>query len=270
MASPELSVQLYTLRATLESDLEGTLDRLAGLGLRNVEGFNFVGRGPELRAAFDARGMRAASGHAHFLSDVLHLGEVVIEVPEFEQVLDDAEALGMTYLIEPMVTPDRWTTPDDVARTAERLNAAAERAAERGIRVGYHNHTHEFHHSFDGVTAYEAFVGQLRDDVVIELDAFWAQTGGQDVPALITRLGDRVKAMHVKDGIIKEDPFRAGRFFNADLDQRPAGEGEIQIDAALAAATALELAVIEFDRYDGDVFEGVEGTVRFLAERGIR
>ena len=270
MTSPALSVQLYSVREALDADPHGTLDRLAGLGLGNVEAFGFVGRAAELRAALDAAGLRAPSGHANFLSEQLRFGDQVIEVPPFEQVLDEASALGIGILIDPMVGPERWGSADEVARTAEKLNVAAQKAAERGMRVGYHNHSQEFHHSFDGVSAYETFVAQLDDAIVLELDVYWAQVGGQDVGALVRRLGDRVVALHVKDGRIVADPFRTGDFDMAGLGQVPAGRGEVDLDAALGAATGLELAIVEFDHYDADIFTGVGESVAYLNGRGIR
>ena len=39
-----------------------------------------------------------------------------------------------------------------------------------------------------------------RPGVVLEVDTYWAFAGGADVPALLRRLGDRVAALHVKDG----------------------------------------------------------------------
>lgn len=270
MPAPRPSVQLYTVRQELDADLHGTLERLAALGLRNVEAFAFVGRAAELRRAFDAAGLAAPSGHAAFLSSQLRFGDQVVDVPPLEEVLDDAAELGIGLLIDPMVEPARWATPDDVARTAELLNRAAEKAAERGIRVGYHNHSQEFHHSFDGQVAYDFFVDRLDAGVAIELDAFWAQVGGQDVGALVARLGDRLAALHVKDGRTGVDPFRTGDHDGVDLGQVPAGGGEVALDAALGSATALELAVIEYDRYDGDVFGGIAGSLAWLAARGIR
>lgn len=270
MSSPEVSVQLYSVREALDTDPQGTLDRLAGFGLRNVEAFGFVGRAGELRAALDAAGLRAPSGHANFLSEQLRFGDQVVDVPPFEQVLDEASALGVGILIDPMVGPERWASADDVARTAELLNVAGRKAAERGIRVGYHNHSQEFHHSFDGVSAYETFVAQLDDGIVLELDAYWAQVGGQDVGALVTRLGDRLAALHVKDGRVGADPFRTGEFDMAGLGQVPAGQGDVDLDAALTSAAGLELAIVEFDHYDGDIFAGIGESVAYLNERGIR
>ena len=95
--------------------------------------------------------------------------------------------------------------------TAKRLNDAAERASDHGLRVGYHNHTQEFLASFRGLSAYEFFAEQLRDDVVLEVDLYWAATARQDVTALLGRLGDKVMALHLKDGVVGDDPSGRGR-----------------------------------------------------------
>lgn len=270
MTSPELSLQLYTVRDALSADLPGTLDRIAALGVRNVEAFGFVGNAAALRAAYDAAGLTAPSGHANFLSDELRFGDDVVTVPPFTSILDDAATLGVEVLIDPMVLAPRWSSADEVAKTAERLNGLVDEAASRGIRLGYHNHSQEFHHDIDGVPALEHFAGLLDDRVVLEVDAFWAATGGQDVPALLRRLGDRVRLLHMKDGVIGADPFRADDPSAVTLDQRVAGEGDLDTGAILAAAPAAEYAVIEFDAYDGDLFDAIARSADALRAEGVR
>lgn len=270
MPAAHLSVQLYTVREPLAADLDGTLERLAGLGFARVEAFDFVRRAPELAAAFARHGISAPTAHAPLVTDVLTFGGDSTPAPSHDEVFDAAAALGTAVVIDPMVAPDRWADAGEVRRTADLLNAASAEAAARGLAVGYHNHSQEFHHSFDGLSAYELFVSELDPAVVIELDAYWATVGGQDVPALVGRLGDRLKALHVKDGLVDNDPFRTGEFDPAALGQVPAGGGAVALDAILAAATSLEYAVVEYDAYAGDIFEGIAGTAAFLAERGIR
>ena len=59
-----ISIQLFTLRDQLAIDLEGTLDALGEIGYRRVEHAGFVGRTvTEFKAALDAAGLRATSGH---------------------------------------------------------------------------------------------------------------------------------------------------------------------------------------------------------------
>lgn len=271
MPKPQLSVQLYSVRDPLEADLDGTFGRLAEMGVRNVEAFAFVERSAEIAAALQRHGLAAPTGHAVILSDEIRFGDTVFEVPTHETTFAAAAEVGIQLLIDPMVAPSRWADPDAVARTAQQLNEASALAAAQGLRVGYHNHAHEFRHSFDDVSAYEYFVAHLDDAVQLELDVFWAAASGQDVPALLGRLGSRVRALHVKDGILGDGLLGAeGMPVNENVDQRPAGQGDIDIAGILDAAASVDYAIVEFDSYGGDIFDGVAQSVAFLAERGIR
>ena len=271
MAQPQLSVQLYSVRDPLEADLDGTFGRLAEMGVRNVEAFAFVERPAEIAAALQRHGLAAPTGHGMILSDEIRFGDMVIEVPSQEDTFAAAVELGIELLIDPMVAPSRWADADAVARTAEQLNEASVAAAAQGLSVGYHNHAHEFLHSFDGVSAYEYFVARLDPAVALELDVFWAAAAGQDVPALLGRLGSRVRALHVKDGILGDGLLGPeGMPVTENVDQRPAGQGQIDLTGILGAAASVDYAIVEFDSYGGDIFDGVSQSVAYLAERGIR
>ena len=271
MALPVASVQLYSLAEEFSADMSSSLDRLAAIGLKNVEAFDFVRRPDEIRAALDAAGLASPTGHAPLLSDELWTPDGSIPTPKPEVVFEAAAKIGMTTVIDPFVAPERWQTEDGVKDIADRLNAAAEVAAGYGLTVGYHNHAQEFVASFDGQTAYERFIELTEDRVVIELDLFWALTGGQDVPALVARLGDRLVAQHIKDGVAPaSNPFVPGapKFSSDSLDQRRAGEGQVPLAESLQAATALQYAVIEYDHAPGDVFDDVAASYAFLTDGG--
>ncbi|MET0964988.1 MAG: sugar phosphate isomerase/epimerase, partial [Nakamurella sp.] len=135
----------------------------------------------------------------------------------------------------------------DVQRVAEILNTAAEKATGYGIRIGYHNHDWELRLELDGQTSLEVLLSLVDPAVVLELDTYWAAVGGQDVPALLGRLGDRVVALHLKDGPLT----------GVTADQLPLGSGDLPAADILAATTALEVPVIEFDNYAGDIFDGI-------------
>src|SRR5699024_5290332 len=77
--------------------------------------------------------------------------------------------------------------------------------------------------------------------------------------------GDRLVAIHVKDGIKPEtNPFAPGapKFSSSSLDQRHAGEGEVPTVEAMKAATNVKYAVIEYDNAPGDVFADIENSYR--------
>lgn len=264
--SPATSLQLYSINAHLEADLDGTLARLGEIGLRNVEAFAFVDRADELTAAFARHGIAAPTGHAMLVAKEVTREGVTTQVPSHAATFEAAKKLGIEYVIDPAVFD--WSTREAVEATAAALNAASKVAAEHGLRVGYHNHAWELSATIDGVPALEFFAGLLDDEVVLEVDVYWAQIGGVDAPALLGRLGDRVKALHIKDGPLVENPFLTDAPFEpSGLGQVPAGQGVMPLDAALKAAPSAEYAVIEFDHFDGDIFAAIAASFDFLENR---
>ncbi len=236
-----LSVQLYTVRRELADDFDGTLDRIAGMGFVSVEPYGLVEHAEALAQALPVRGLRAPSAHASVLG------------ADLATVIDAALRVGVSTVIEPHVDPTRWADRAGVEALAAELTAVAARAADRGIRIGYHNHEFELTNRIDGVAALEVFADALGPDVLLEVDTYWAAVGGEDVPALLGRLGDRVAFLHVKDGPQTMD----------DREQVAVGSGTMPV-ADIIAAAPRALPVVELDDTAGDVFAAVEESRRFL------
>ncbi|MFS0913290.1 sugar phosphate isomerase/epimerase family protein [Microbacterium sp. 179-I 3D2 NHS] len=253
----QTSLQLFTIKDQLDADLEGALAAVAARGFTAVEPYDFVRRAEPLAQALSAAGLKAPSGHAFLASPSFVNPDgsgTDRSVPSPAEVFDAAKVLGMTTVIDPYTEPARWKTVAQIEETARLLNEAAEIGAGAGMRVGYHNHAHELEAVFDGVTGLEVLAGALDERVVLEVDLYWVARGGVDPVALLERLGDRVIAVHAKDGTL--DPALLDAYPPAD--QVPAGEGAVPLAAAIAAASALELAIVEFDHYDGDLLDAVE------------
>ncbi len=259
-----IAVQLYSLRHDL-GDLDATFRRLAEAGAQAIEPFSVYDRPAELAAAAAANGLDILTAHAPLLSDTLPFAGRDVPIPPAAAAFAAARALGAGILIDPMVSADRWRTADDIARTADRMNSIVELADAEGLVVGYHNHSFEFHHLVDDLTAYEHFVSLLDARVALELDVYWAAAAGQDVPALVERLGSRVKALHLKDAVDAVDVFAAGGDDDpASLTQCALGSGSLANDAALAAAPDACIPVVEFDHVEGDVFEAIAASIEHL------
>jgi sugar phosphate isomerase/epimerase len=241
----ELSVQLYSVRDAFAADPAETLRRLAALGFTQVEPYGVVENVEALRAGLPANGLTAPTAHARLIG------------ADQAAVFAAAAELGIGLVIDPLVKPEQWQDPADIAATADALNAAAKVAAEHGVSVGYHNHWWELQARIDGRSAFEVFADQLDPAVALEVDTYWATAGGEDAPALLRRLGDRVRAIHVKDGALATDA----------TGQVPAGQGRVPVADVLAAAPDA-LRVIEFDAYDGDLFEAIAASHAFLTGAG--
>ncbi len=245
-AGQHLGIQLYSVRDDIGPDrLDATLARLAALGFTHAEPYDILTDPRALAASLRRGGLRATTAH----SSVLRHGE--------EAVFDAAEILGVRTVIVPTTDRESFADRDGIERLAAALNSAAEHAARRGLRVGYHNHDFEFAARVDGRPGYELFASLLDPAVVLELDVYWAAVGGADVFELLPRLGGRVRLLHV---VRDREPGNDRPFPGPD----PTG----RMDEVLELATdRLELPVVEVVAHHSDVWPLVEANADFFRAR---
>ena len=246
MTANPAALQLYSLREQLPADRPGVLAQVAALGYGAVELFDILSDPVGLRADLDAAGLSACSVHA------VPAGE------QAEDVVRAARTLGADTIIIPYLPPPRFADADGVQGVARELNELATWTAGQDLRLGYHNHDFELSSLVGGVPALEVLADQLDDAVLLEVDTYWAAVGGQDVPALLGRLGDRVRYLHVKDGpVTKDDPMTA------------VGGGRMPVAEILAACPSAEWHVVELDRCATDVLTAVRDSLDWLTSRGL-
>ena len=238
-----LSVQLYTVRDLIGEDRDGVLRQIADRGYQAVEPFQPTADPEGFRKVADDLGLRVSSAHAMGLLD---------EDPA--PVFDAIATLGTDLAIVPAGIPaEEFTTREGLARTADRLNALAEKAAAHGLRLGYHNHWWEFEPVLDGKHGLEVLAELLSPEVFLEVDTYWAAVGGADVPKVLRGLGERVRAIHVKDG-----PVRQGEPHTA------VGGGVMPVAEVLAAAPRA-WRVVELDTCATDIMQALADSSAYLA-----
>ncbi len=240
-----ISVQLYSVREQMAADRDATVRRIAGLGYRAVEPYN---------PADDPKGFRALADELGLTVSGTHAGGLVRE-PEPGPTFEAVAQLGTELAIVPAGIPEaEFTTRDGIARAADLLNGLAQQAAGYGLKLGYHNHWWEFEPRIDGVHALEVLAERLDPAVLLEIDTYWAAVAGARVPELLGRLGDRVVALHVKDGsVVKGEPHTA------------VGAGAMPVPQILAARPEA-WRVVELDSCATDVFEALAASHAYLTE----
>ncbi|GII76721.1 xylose isomerase [Sphaerisporangium rufum] len=238
-----LGVQLYSVRDRMRSERDKVLTRIAEIGYGAVEPYDPLD---------DPEGFRRVTADLGLLVPATHASALLGQEPA--RVLDAVAAIGAGLVIVPAGIPEEdFTTRDGVARAADLLNGLAEQAARYGLRLGYHNHWWEIEPRIDGVHAIEALAGLLAPEVFLEIDTYWATVGGADAPALLRRLGDRVLALHVKDGPgVKGEPHTA------------VGEGVMPVPDILAAAPGA-WRIVELDECATDVVDALARSHAHLA-----
>jgi sugar phosphate isomerase/epimerase len=240
------AVQLYSVRDELAAGRMAVLRRIAAFGYGAVEPYD-VRTDPEgLRADLEEAGLAVCSVHAKVLG------------ADAEVLLRGTAAVGADTAIVPWAEPGRFADAEGITGLARDLNEAAARAAGHGLRLGYHNHDFELSARVGGRTGLEVLADALDPAVILEVDTYWAAVGGQDVPALLRRLGDRVRYLHVKDGpVTKDDPMTA------------VGSGRMPVAEILAACPSAEWHVVELDRCATDMLTAVGDSLAWLASRGL-
>lgn len=214
-----ISIQLYTLRGIMGDDPEPVLSALADIGYRRVELAGTYGRSAtEFAAVLRRCGLRATSSHVGIDGDL-------------DQVIADARILGNTYVVVPWVN---YATAAEWRAFTARLEAAGDKLRRAGLHLGYHNHAHEFA-PVEGVRPFDVITaGTTARNVHLQLDLYWAVTGGVDPVALYRTHFPRIRQFHVKD--------RAADGSFADL-----GTGTIDF-ARIFRATAVAEYIVENDQ----------------------
>ncbi|MGP4017655.1 sugar phosphate isomerase/epimerase family protein [Saccharopolyspora sp. 5N708] len=254
-----LSVQLYSVREQLAADQAGTLARLAEIGFRYVEPFGLgspdrsiadrLAAARSLRAGLDAAGLSVSAVHTALPGDVVELAE--------ECVILGADT---AFIPHPRLVAgfgeDTFADPAEVDALADTLGAAAREVAA-DLRLGYHNHWFEWAEMPDGSTGYDRFWTRVGDDLIAELDIYWAVAAGADPAAVLATLGTRTVAVHLKDG-----PAERG------APQTPIGTGKVDNPEALRNAKGIRWHVAEIDTTELDPFELLATNANTLVAEG--
>jgi sugar phosphate isomerase/epimerase len=189
MREDQIAVQLYTVRELLSSDFGGTLRRVAEAGYRAVELAGLPAMTTEsLRGELAAAGLRPMASH----ETLEHLRD------DLDALLDRLAVVGCPRVVVPWLPEDERTDIAGARRLAAELSRIATRCADRGVRLGYHNHAFEFA-PLGGTTIWQVLNDDLSTNVEFELDVYWATIGGRDPVELIRTADDRLRLLHMKD-----------------------------------------------------------------------
>ena len=199
-----LGLQLWSVRAILPKDYEGTLKQIGAIGYREIESAGYFNHSAaQVKQAMSAAGLHLVS--AHYSSDDLH--------QKLDEIIAFNKELGVSYLICPFPgfkDPSRVAaltqkqrisafTLQDWRWNAEQLNTIGAKVSAAGLKFGYHNHTMEFHKT-DGVVPYDELL-RLTDPahVTMELDCGWVVVGGANPIEYLRKYPTRISMLHVKD-----------------------------------------------------------------------
>ena len=253
MDPTQLAAQLYTVRefTRTPADIAEALRRVRQLGYTAVQ---VSALGPidpaELGQLLDGEGLACCATHVPL--DRLRSDPAA--------VVADHQRWKCRYVAIGGFFPPAPTTAD-WDRFADDFNAVAALYAGSGLRLGYHNHSHELA-TFDGRTALARLVDRLDPSIFFEVDTYWIAHGGGDPAAWIAGLPGRVPCVHLKD---------MGVAYPRQPQMREVGRGNLNWPAVLRAcrSAGAEWYIVEQDDCNGrDPFESLGISLRNLRTMG--
>jgi len=238
-----VALQMYSLRDFSSTDMIGCLEKVKEAGYDSVE---FAGYGDfsasQLRKELDRIGLAPLASHVGFSKLETNL----------QAVLDYSLELGLKYIVCPGAD---LSSLDSINKTAEVLSRAAELFSKHGIRLGYHNHHHEFN-KLNGQYILDILMEKTRNHgVFAEIDTYWVKYAGLDPLSYIRSLGDRVVLYHFKDMLFD------------DKDRGVAvGEGNIDFSSIVKhiyeAGYECGGIIVEQESFDDDPFDSIARSCR--------
>jgi sugar phosphate isomerase/epimerase len=183
-------LQLYSVRAQMAKDVDGTLAQVHAWGIKYVELAGTYGLSPEqFKAKLAEHGLDAVSGHFPF--------EQWSENPE--AVLLQARDLGLVEVGCAWI-PHSGNFDEATCRHAiEVFNKAGKLAAQHHMHFFYHTHGYEFQPYLKD-TLFDLLVQQTDPaNVKFEMDIFWIVHAAQDPVRLLWKYPFRWELMHLKD-----------------------------------------------------------------------
>lgn len=187
-----IGIQLGWLKEDGDKDLDGTLQKLAVIGYREVEAFTpFFNRPPkEFRRILDAHGLKCVSAH----------WTIATPGADWEKQVEAAHTMGLHYLVVPWLHAVAFArTLDETKRNAANFNQMGEQCQKAGIQLAAHNHYAEFR-KFDGVIGFDVLLKETDPKLVaFELDCFWCAFAGHDSATYLKRYPGRFPLLHIKD-----------------------------------------------------------------------
>jgi sugar phosphate isomerase/epimerase len=250
----KLSVQLYTVRDQIKSDIPGTLKKVKAIG------FNYV------ETAFWPDGISVQKAAEYLKQAGLTVSSSHIEIPigdKKQVMLESASAYNCKRMIWHGWPEDkRYSSLEGTLELVKIYNEAGKFARENGLLFGLHNHWWEYRNKVGGRYVYEVLLENLDKDIFFEVDTYWVKVAGQDPAAIVKKLGSRAQLLHIKDGPAKwndnlpkdnPDPMTA------------VGKGTQNFPAIVQAADGnTEWMVVEMDKTSGDVFVALKESYDYL------
>ena len=246
-----IAAQMYTVREFCKTpaDIAASCAKVKKMG---YDGIQLSGNGPiepqEMRKILDGEGLLCAATHR---------GIDAME-KDAEALIEEHRILDCKYTAIGGYFPKEEWTRELWAGFVARYNAISAKYAGSGLKIGYHNHSHEFSPA-GGIRPMDLLINTLDPSVWIEIDTHWVAHGGADPAAYIERVVGRIPCVHFKDMTVT--PQRTSKMCEI-------GDGNLNWPRIVQACryAGVKWYIVERDTGDMDAFDSLERSLNNMRE----
>ena len=216
MSKVEYGLQMYSLRDITKENLKDALRQVAEMGYKYIEfaGF-FDNKAEDVKSWLDEYGLICSGTHT---------GRAPLEDDQIDATIAYHKAIGCKNLIIPGMD---WSTRELLDDNIALMNKAQKKLAENGITLGYHNHSREFLTTPYGLVIEDEIIH--RTSVELQIDTWWIYNAGIDPVEYCETYKDRIRVIHLKDGIAAKPECRNYEHCHDDVEGKSVGSGEAPI-----------------------------------------
>ena len=254
----KLGLQLFTIRNFMqtEEDVRESFQKMRKYGYTQAQTARCGVSSEVLARLAKEEGIEIVGIHTSF--DAM--------LKNVEQVIEDTLTVGSTNM--GIGGFHDFNSLDDVKRFIEQANDIAVKAAANGLKLTYHNHSHEFIRWGNNKTTMDMLVEGLDPNhTSFVLDTYWVQHGGADVRYWIEKLAGRIDILHLKDMklIIVPDFVKPQRV--QQMTEIGAGNMNWELIIESAKKSGVKYYVVEQDNsWSVNCFASIKASAEYLGK----
>ena len=199
-AEKKIGLQLYSVHQDM-GDVAASLQKVADAGYNVVETLGsptcFGMSAEDFKALCDEKGLQIISTHT----------SIGMNDPEATQKWHDVFAglktMGAKYCVIPGF--HLGSNLQELKAVCDYFNEVGKIGQEYGIKLGYHNHAHEYN-VMEGQVMWEYMIENTDPELVFyQMDVYWTTRGGKDPVEYLKKYPKRIQMLHIKDDLVIGD-----------------------------------------------------------------
>lgn len=217
----KFGLQLYSIRDSYKTG-EEFITALKTVKELGYEGVEFAGY-----AGLPAEELKNALGEIGLFPIASHEGSVRLE-NNLSEIVEYNHAIGSRMIV---CAGAPTKTKEDLVHLEKILKTAQAEADKYGIKILYHNHSHEFEAMELGFP-----IDNIKSYCMLEIDTYWVFNSKNDPYSYLKDNAEKIGLVHLKDGGLNSNPCAIGE-----------GQNDIQSILNASSEIGIEWVIVEND-----------------------